>query len=283
MGQPRDKLAEQLPVADAGPGYLVQPVGVTTTLVRLFPEGVKVLDTGQAARFSDSASRCVVTGVVFTPPGRQVRSLDRVTVARAVDDKGRPVAQQGSGGEGRMTFDSGDRRQKSIRFTVNLALPQADARAVEELQGELLVTTYAGWKTHRVTDLAESLDRPIDLGDVLPGATLVVRRVRQKRSDKESGGLRQIQGYVGIEVTGPETVAWLDYKTERPGAEHHYSYESRSSTRRDGDKVTKRVALRTSGRLGAAQDPPPLVLVIRFPEGMKRERVKFTMTAMDLY
>lgn len=78
-------------------------------------------------------------------------------------------------------------------------------------------------------------------------------------------------------------VEWLECDTERPGADRHRSYASQNSTRRAGEKVVKRTVVRYETRIMPSQQAPPLVLVIKFPEDMKRERVKFTMTAVDLF
>ena len=113
----------------------------------------------------------------------------------------------------------------------------------------------------------------MDLSRVLPGAKLVIRKFTLKG--------RQLN--IQAQLTGPRTVSRIELQAKLPGSERFNAsaYDRKSSV--SGNEATR--LLQIQG-YGFSEDEKPLagpfVLEVRYPEDLKRERVKFKLKGMDL-
>jgi hypothetical protein len=275
---------EELPIVDAGPGYTVEPLGITTTVVHVFPEAEKVLKDRAKAMLADAGAGCTIEAHLYAPKGRNFLDVSSARVLKAVDDQGRevkPLAQDA--GEGRRATIRSSRNEEgeegqTASLTLALALPAPGAKTLAKVEGEAIVTSYAGWQEHPVTDLAADPKKEIDLGDLVPGAKMVITKVKEQKAGRESK-----VGRVTVKVTGPALVRQLRLETKVEGSDAGRNYGSSSSVRVSKGVVTRTVMVSYNLQAEAAAQGKKPVLVVRFPKDLKRERVKFTMESIDLF
>ena len=76
----------------------------------------------------------------------------------------------------------------------------------------------------------------------------------------------------------------LDFQVKAPGTEHSSSNVMQQNAKTSGNQTvrTLTVSYYAFGSRGEAS-ATPVVLVVRLPEEIKRERVKFTMKSLDLF
>ena len=111
---------------------------------------------------------------------------------------------------------------------------------------------------------------------LIPGAKLTITKVTQKKPQMQ----------IACAVTGPAAIRQLDFKLKVPGAERfgENSNLSRDTTTGTGDQLTRTVTIMCYLFSPTGGEPPlPSALAVRLPEDMKRERIKFTLKALDLY
>jgi hypothetical protein len=270
-----------LPITDAGPGYHAEPLSIALSSVHHFPEGEKYFkDRPMASMFGMETPGTVVSAKLFPPKGREIRSVSGVRVKAAKDDKGRAITDAGEGGGGEesfsefTSFDSGDsERTGAARLEIRLALPAPDAKAIDELECEAVALTIGGWKELTLTNVQADAKKEIDIGEVLAGAKLVIRKI----------GGRMPQRTIEATLEGPAGVAQIELKTEvnsRQGG-HSSTSERRSTTA--GAKTIRNVTVQSYEFSMSEEDKrSPLTLLVRFPQDTRRERVRFKLTALDL-
>lgn len=265
--------ADELPVTDAGPGFVAEALSVTTTTLFYFPEGEKFLKGGNP--FDSQPAGLVVQAKLFAPRGRWMRSLSGQRVLKAVDDKGRPisVSDKDDPFPGGSFYSGGSRDSASARMQLRLGLPQADAQSIDELLGEAVVETVGSWKTLTLTNLPDA-KQEIDLGGLLPGAKLQIARFTAKE--------RQFS--VQAKLAGPPAIRRFDLQLKLPGNKRFNAYSSDRNTASKAGQSTRAVEIQgndyASDVTGPAQSAS-LLLVVRYPEDLKRERVQFRMTGLD--
>ena len=229
-------------------------------------------------------SGCVIQARLYAPEGRTVSELGAVRVARAVDDQGRPIKPKRGQSQGnvpvRFPRYDGEEPGTQTDFAIRLELPPRDAITIEELEGEAIVTTFGKWKEHRIDKIQADKEKEIDVSDVLPGATVAIRSVKARVD--EDGNL---SGTVSLKATGPEELQHVEFRVEAPGVESLRSNEMRSSSTSRAGKRTRTITIQVYA-YGEELEPNqevPLTLVVRQPDDIKRERVKFTLEAVDLF
>ena len=269
-----------LPLVDAVPGYVAEALSVTTSTVHYFPEAAKAVGDELERMLSDRENVCRVRARLMAPRSRGILTLNGVRVIKAVDEKDREVKGMPTENPDRYSGGSsgGDEEGKENRMTqfdLLLELPQADAEAIEELQGEAVVTSFGRWKEHVIEDPKADPKAEIDLGDVLPGAKMVVVRAKPDPKDATTGTFT-------LRLTGPKDISRLEFKVRLEGIERVSSYVNGNSTRRSGAN-SRRNATLTYNFWDEEKKPGKATLVIRYPDDLKRERVKFTLEALDLF
>ena len=283
--QGRASPGEGLPITDAGPGFAAEPLGITTTIVHVFPEAEKVLKDRVKAMTADARAGCTIEAHLYAPKGRNFLEVGGTRVLRAVDDQGRevkPLAQEGDDvGQASIRSSRSDgegEEGQTASFTLALALPAPGAKTLAKVEGEAIVTSYAGWQEHPVADLAADPKKEIDLGDVLPGAKMVITKIKEPKAGRGSNG-----GTITIKITGPALVRQLRLETKVEGSDAGRNYGSSSSVRVSKGVVTRTVTLSYNLQAEAAAQGKKPILLVRFPKDLKRERVKFTMESIDLF
>jgi len=273
-----------LPIVDAGPGYAAEPLGITTTVVHVFPEAEKVLKGRARAMLADAQAGCTIEAQLYAPKGRNLLEVGSARVLKAVDDQGRevkPLAREGYEEERRSSIRSSrddDEEAQTASLTLALALPAPGAKTIAKVEGEIIVTSHAGWQEHSVADLAADPKKEIDLEDVLPGAKMVITKIQEPKGGRGSGGSR-----VTVKITGPALVNQVKVAVGTDAGGTVRSYGQSSMTRTAKDVTTRTLTVYYEMPQGAAADGKKPVLLVRFPKDLKRERVKFTMESIDLF
>jgi hypothetical protein len=281
MGRGEKDAGAGLPIQEATDGYYAEAQNVATTTFVVLPDSEKVLDGRLDMMRQQFGNGTQVQVTLYAATERKILSVGRVEVDEAFDDQQRPL-QQSSGGDGRYSYHSGDDDMATGSFMVMLDTPAPDAHAIEHLEGSVVVTAFREWRRHALEQVKANPDKVIDISDVLSDATLTVKRYR--RGGKSTTDFSQVQGQFQIEVTGPKEVAQLDFTVEVPDVEQisAYTQYDQSQTGDDG-RTTRTVMVQYQTWQQGAINHDNATLVVRFPDGVVRERVPFTLDAIDLF
>lgn len=278
----RQRKAEpDMPITDAGPGFLAEPVSITLSTVHYFAEGAKYLKSRpEMAMFGNGSTGTVVSAKLFAPKGRQIKSVSGLKVKAAKDDKGRPIPGIVEGNDNEESYSEfrsydadGSEKGSVARFELRMSLPAPDAKTIDELEGEAVALTIGGWKELVLTNVQADAKKQIDLSEVLPGARLIIKKI----------GSRKPQKTVEASLEGPKAVSQLEVKiklSNQRGGQSNMS-DRRSTT--SGEKTTRNFTIQAyEFEMSEEANSAPLTLVVRYPQDLKRERVQFKLTALDL-
>lgn len=266
----RAGVEDDLPITGAGPGFVAEPVSVTTTTVYLFPSADK--QTTEGMNDYTRTTGTVVHAKLFAPKGRTLRGVTGIKVIKAVDDKGRSLVGQSEEVERDLgMFGSGGPERGSMAFQLRLALPAPDAESVSEVTAEAVATTVGKWNEITITNAQANSTNEIDLGAVLPGAKLVLKKITAK----------QRQFVVEAQLKGPKEVRRLDLQARWPGkARGNSSAYDRGAVSTKDNETTRTVQMNAYSYDQDSTGTP--AIVVRFPADLKRERVQITLSNLDL-
>jgi len=264
---------DDLPITDAGPGFVAEAQSITTTTLHVFP-GSEDYFKHNGNSFGTQTG-AVVNAKLFAPKGRTLQSLSNVRVFTAVDNKGRSVVAESENGEDASSVDysGGSPDASSLPIQLHLQLPQPDAQAIDAISAEAVATTAGTWKEMTLTNLQENATNKLNLAAVLPGAKLVIT----KNSSKNG------QINIQLRLNGPSTVRCLDVRAKIPGNDQFNSNSSERNFSTKGGESTRTVAIQGYG-FGDEETAShgAVVLIVRYPEDLRRERVKFNLKGLDL-
>ena len=279
----RNTAKSDLPITDAAGGYAAEPVGITISTVHNFPEGEKYLkDRPEAMMYGMGSSGVVVSAKLFPPKGRVIKSVSDLRVKMAKDDKGRPITAPGEGEEGGseenyteiVSYNSGDTdKNPSARIELRVGLPAPDAKTIDELDAEAVALTIGSWKEMTLTNVQADAKNEIDLSEVLPGAKLIIKKIAG----------RSPQRIIQASLVGPAAVGQLEVKIKMNGQQGSQSNMSGRQSKTSKGVTTRNFTIQSfefnpSGETSSG----PLTLIVRSPQDMKRERLQFKLTALDL-
>lgn len=266
------------PITDAGPGFVAEAQSLTTTVLHVFPGGTDYFK--QNGDSLEMQTGMVVNVKLFAPKGRTMQSVNNPRVLAAVDDKGRSVvaaAGDETGDEEEMvtrSFSGDSKETASAPIELRLQLPQPDAQAIDQLSAEAVAVTVGAWKEMTLTNLQADTNVEVDLAAVLPGAKLVISKYTVKEH----------QFSMELRLKGPPTVQGLDVQAGLPGNEDFNSNTNERNSNTKGGVTTRSLMLNgfimSEGNSPALQGS--LVLTIRSPQDLRRERVKFNLKGLDL-
>jgi hypothetical protein len=124
-----------------------------------------------------------------------------------------------------------------------------------------------------ITNVQADTKKEIDLGEVLPGAKLTIKKIAGRKPQKT----------VEAALEGPKEVAQIDVKIKLSS---HRGGQSNMNDRRSktaGNKTTRNITIQAyEFETGGEAENGPLTLLVRYPQDVKRERVQFKLTALDL-
>ncbi|GEM_PF-5769194 len=284
---------EGIPVVDAQEGFRVQCRLANIRLTHFFEQAARFREQlAEELSMDIRGNACVLQAQVYAPRNRRILGLEESKVKRAVDDKGRIVKPfQKTDGAGDGDFEpfygrssyyssSGEDDESSKPFEIRLALPEPTAEAIEELEGEIIVTTYSEWKQHLLTD-PKAAATPIDLSKMHPGTTLVIKDVKTRTMGSGEDAQKIIR--LTLELTGPPTIRQVTFSSVPAGpAKNDYWYDhtyvERDNVKQEKDKTVRKVVVQST-----AEGDAGVWIAIRCPDQMKRERLKFKLEAIDLY
>lgn len=273
----------QLPITDAGPGFLAEATMITTTTVYHFPEGKRLLGD-VSGRFARDSPGLVIRARLYAPRGRQFLEVEKAHAIKAIDDRRRTVQIRGELSQhiGRTVFSSADEEAQTFAdLQFRLQLPKPDAEAIEKLACEAVVLTFGKWKSQVVKPLKADPKKEIDLAAVLPDAKLVITKAARKGA---RGRGPEPGGQITLKVTGPPAIAQLKFRVTVPGLRYISCHNRGDDFRLSGPTATRSITLDWSSYGGEAKgDPDQAILIVRYPHGLKRQRVKFTLEDLDLF
>ena len=254
----RTAVEPELPVAEAGPGFIAEAQSVSINTFYRFPgtgtnqaatkSGLIAPDEEGDAPDMDLTSMMlggqgpeglIVQGRLFAPRDRTIRTLTGLKLIRAVDDQGRPVPEaakpkmEGVESETMQSF-GGYSRGNSADFHLNLALPEPDAQSIETLEAEAIVTTLGDWQSLVISNLQADAKKEIPLDTLIPGARLVITKVETKASPK-----------IELRLLGPRAIGLLDLKLRLGRRPVRNANTMENSPPAAGTNVTRQVTLQS--------------------------------------
>jgi formylmethanofuran dehydrogenase subunit D len=274
MGQ-RDDADKDLPLTEGGEGFVAQPEGLMTTTIHVFPEGKEYFKEGNGV---GNQPGTMVTAKVFAPKGRTLQSLSGVRLLKATDDKGRAIEAAEDENEVSVFSSSfspgGAQENASIQVQLRLQLPLPDAQAIDELNAEAVAVTAGAWKEMALTNITEKSTNEFDLGAVLAGAKLTLKKVVLKNN------MLLING----QFKGPPTVRRLDVQVKNPSAPDQVMGNANEvKFNAKGAESTRSISINASLFSPAGGSVTgPFTLQIRFPEDLRREKISIKLKGLDL-
>lgn len=271
--QPAAGAGENLPVTDAGPGFVTEAVSVTTSSLQYFPGGEKFLKN--AGQFGMNPTGATVRVKLFAPKGRTLKSATGVRVLKAVDDKGRDLGALPGEAEHDEAFSMGSSRAKGgpLLLSLNLPLPASDAASISELSAEAITVTVGTWKEFTVTNLQANATNEIDLASIMPGAKLTLMKVTTKN--------RQVQ--IQARLKGPKDIRQLELQCQKAGSQQFNSYVNDMNFSTKAGQSTRTINIQGYGFDDDNGGAGPMVLLVRSPDDLRRERVRFSLKDLDLF
>jgi hypothetical protein len=269
----RGEAGNELPVTEAGPGFMAEPLTITTTTLHVFPDGENYFKDPSAA--FEHRTGTVVSAKLFAPKGRTLQSVSEVRVLKVTDDKGRAVSSEPENAESEESESySGDsQRRDSMHISLRFQLPQPDAQAIDEIAAEAIAVTTGAWKEMTLTNIQAGATNELDLADVLPGAKLVITKSTFKDN----------QLNVQAQIKGPPTIQRLDIQAKIPGSDGFNSNLSERKFTARNNTSTRSVTIQGYDSAGGnSSDTRQIVIIIRYPQDLKRERVSFKLKGLDL-
>jgi hypothetical protein len=269
-----------LPITEAEPGFQAEQVGLSLTTIHYFPEGKEQLKHHPtASMYGPESPGTMVSAKLFPPKGRIIRSVSDVCVKAAKDDKGRPILGVADGGDDTESYRdfsyNSDEQEKSgpARLQLRLGLPAPDAKTIEDLDCEAVALTIGGWKEMLLTNVQADAQKEIDLSEVLPGAKLIIKRISGKKPHT----------VIEARLEGPAAVSQLEVKVKLSSRRGGSSNVSNQKSSTSGGKTTRNFTLQSyefePGEMGKSSPP---TLLVRYPQDVKRERVHFKLSTLDL-
>jgi hypothetical protein len=276
------KSEPNIPITDAGAGFQAETIGISLSTVHYFLEGEQYFKNHpESLSFGLSPTGTVISAKLFPPKDRTIKSVSGVRVKAAKDDKGRPIpgVSEGSGDEEesyrQFTTYSSDESENSgaTRIELRLGLPAPDAKAIDELQAEAVALTIGGWKEMVLTNLQADAKKEIDLAEVLPGAKLVIKKVAGRKPQRT----------VEATLEGPKEVSQIELKIKLTNRQGGQSSMNERQNKTAGNKTTRNITIQAlEFEMGGTAESEPLTLLVRYPHDVRRERVQFKLTALDL-
>jgi len=269
----RNTGADDLPVTDAGPGFVAEAQSITTTMLHVFPGGETYFK--EDGGYSRQQPGAVVNAKLFAPKGRTLKSVSEVRVLTAVDNQGRSVVKESESEENGASYSySGGREDAAaMQVQLQLKLPEPDAQAIDQITAEAVAVTAGTWKEMTLTNLQQSATNELDLSAVLPGAKLVITKVTFKNSRLS----------LQARIKGPRTVQRLDCQAKIPGVDNFNSYGQERNFTTKGTESTRNLTIQGYGFSADGGEPQAApILVVRYPEDLRQERVKFKLSGLDL-
>jgi hypothetical protein len=209
--------------------------------------------------------------------------VGEVRVKRAADDKDRPL-----GPNDRPAVNSRPRRRdwslkRKADFRITLTPPKSDAKMLSILEGEALVTSASGWTERRIAVSSPDAARPVDLGDIVPGAKLSVDRFT--RAGPNPPRISHVSGDLSVTITGARSVKGVIVEVAVEGVEkvrHTIKWDRTDPA--DGGRYIRTIELSYSAYVrDAANASPDIAVVAKRPADARVERVRFTLKELDLF
>jgi hypothetical protein len=264
-----------LPVTDAGPGFLAEATAVSTTVIHRFPDAPPPPSPGRS--FAGNPPGTSIRAKLHAPRGRTIQSVTGARILKAADDRGRPISTDSSAGgvdPSAETRLAGSQGQSGVDITLRLPLPQPDALSIEELTAEAVITSTGKWKEIILTNITASATNAFDLAAALPETTMTLSRFVAKPR----------QASILAKITGPTEIRDLEIEFVLPSGKRANSNASERSSRSTDGRSTRSLQLQCNSyddseivdRSGAVS------LRVRYPEDQRRERFQFVLRGLDL-
>ena len=266
--QARDPRTARLPLVDAPPGFIVSPISVTTVSYRFLKDHRKLI-AAHKQEFAGSAGLAIAAEILL-PKDRRLLSAESARVVEAVDGQGRSIEPGPEQRTFTLTDARGERLHGRVPMTLRLGLPAPDAGRLERLAGEAVLVTSSGWKAVEIPNLAVDPKKEIELAGVVPGCFIAITEIKGRQIRFTLRG----KGHTAVFED-------LAFALKLPGGEEWECRKSGHSLSSTGNvfKGTMTISVAERGKEAAAG----MTLVVRAPDRVRRERVRFTLERLPLH
>lgn len=267
------------PNQDASPGFVAEVQSLTLTTLHTFTAAVGTAAQDPAADEGQAGPHPVTVSVRILPPrGKTIQSAQGAKVLRAVDDQGREIRPlttkntrntdlQSMGG-----YNYGGGPQGTTQIELPLELPLPDARSIESLSAEVVLTTVSEWREVRIDHLKAGSTNVIDLQAILPGATLTITKVTGR-----PGQFMIASTLAG--TAGVRKVQFAGLSAGEDGSSFR-AYDSQVTTK--AGQTIRKVTINIYGGGSATADAEGDGFRVRIPSDLRQERFQFTLKELDL-
>ena len=265
-----DQADQDVPLAAGIVAYRAVAKMVVMHQTHYFPGAEEVLDKGM---YYVEPTGCTLTLTLQAPQGRNLLKSLNVALIRALDDKNRELKlNDENSDESSSQCDYGDGPRQTLDIPLVLVLPQSDVRTLVSVEGEAEILTFSKWNEHVIADPKPG-ETVIDLGDILSGAKLVILPLAKNARQTDA---HQIM--FKTKITGPKEIQRLHFVL-KAGQNQAIQYMGQDIAKPDGQQFVRNSMVQS----WTSEQNASLKLVVRYPDDLKREKVKFKVEDVDLY
>jgi hypothetical protein len=261
-------LGSDLPIVKAGPGYWAEPVNLRTTQVVSFQSETNgsLIQTSPVP--TPQKEEAVIQMRLFAPMTRHLTrhfiAVEPLNITNVVDDQQR-----------KLTIDhielQGDPEGGNMFLAeAHLGLPEYDATAIAQIQGNVIAVTCAGWTEKRIRIPLTPDDRKFPLAPVLDASTLMFK-AHTVNSEQHS---------ITVVLTGRRELGNLSFSLQTPEGENASQGVMQDEISKDQEQWIRTSTIIYSFYRGSGKGPVDLVL--KYPRDLKKEKISFSLTDIDL-
>ena len=224
-----------------------------------------------------------VQGKLFAPKGRSLLAVNQIHIVGATDDKGRKVGAAGGeeeqAGSSRAYISSSEREDPSAQLNLALNLPEPDAKAIEEVAVEAEVVTVGNWKEQEITNVVGSVGQTLDLSSILPGAKVTITQ----RTNKNESSRQMKQFNLTLKLEGPREIKSIKAECKAPNEERSNFSSYDTGAQYGKTKNSRQIIVNGYSMMGeGGPDLNSVKLILKFPDNLRREKIAFKLTGIDL-
>jgi hypothetical protein len=257
-------LGSDLPIVKAGPGYWAEPVNLRTTQIVSLQSETNGSSIQTSSVPTSQKEEAIIQMRLFAPMTRHFVSVEPLNIINAMDDQQR-----------KLTIDHNELQSEPAGGNVFLAeahlgLPEYDATAIAQIKGDVIAVTCAGWTEKRIRIPLTPDDRKFPLSPVVDASTLMFK-AHTVNSEQHS---------ITVVLTGRRELGNLSFSLQTPEGENASQGVMQDEISKNQEQWIRTSTIIYSFYRGSGKGPVDLVL--KYPRDLKREKISFSLTDIDL-
>ena len=267
---------DTLPVVPAQPGaHRIQALGTVLRRATLFAQAQPY--TEGSTEHIDMRSGLTVTAQLIAPAQRRILWMrEPITLISAIDEQGRAIGMRKDGGRSYSTNRMQD-RSRPVVIQAELQTPAPDAHAVERLELKTDIVTCEGFRSKSIS--VNEPGKAMDIADVLPGATVTIRKF-----DQSSEHPRMLQATCTIVAVGPAAVKQLLFECKVANNESVSGFAAGDATVTKDGVSTRTLSLNLHTFIQDDSGAPVTPMIeVQLPINIRKESVNYVLEGVDFY